>query len=398
MTGWKLQLKKWPLAAETNAWLKARFIEREAAAIYRRHETKAQRLGIRALYAAELHAAVRSRIAERVHRLGWPKRKGDLHIFIAFAKWNWEAILPKAFAPFGEVTSFEWRSRGFREELSGWLERRDEINRAMLMTFYAANRRRPVDVVVGYLSGLTVSPETLVAMAAAGAVVTNFCFDDKHRYPGPIVGGRYQTTAAIASAVDLNLTSDPKGILKYAVHGGLAMFHPEAADPTLHRPYDTPFEYDVSFIGANYGWRLKFISALKHLGVNVSCFGSGWLNGPVSDGEMAEIYSKSQINLGFGGIGHSRNLTNLKGRDFEVTMSGGLYLTQDTPELALVYDLGREIVTYVNEADCARIIRELLADPERAASIRKAGYESARMKHTYEARWTAVLGMLGALA
>jgi spore maturation protein CgeB len=63
-----------------------------------------------------------------------------------------------------------------------------------------------------------------------------------------------------------------------------------------------------------------------------------------------------------------------------------------------VYDLGREIVTYTNEVDCARIIHELLAASERATSIRTSGYQRARKDHTYEARWTTALETLGALA
>jgi spore maturation protein CgeB len=398
MIDFKSHLKKWPLAAKINAKLKARSVERDAAAVYRWHETAARRRGIRVPCGVGLEAALRGRLAGRAHRLGWPKLKGDLHIFVAFGNWNWEAILPEALGPFGEISVFEWRARGYREERSDWLEWRDEMNRAMLAAFHDANERRPVDVVVGYLTGMTASPATLSEMASAGAAVTNFCFDDKHAFPGAIVGGRYPTTAAIASCVDLNLTSDPHGILKYAVHGGLAMFHPEAAHPRQHRPHPVPFEHDVSFIGANYGWRSDFIGSLERSGIGVSCFGFGWPNGPVSNEEMAKIYSRSRINLGFGGVGHSRKLRNLKGRNFEVTMSGGLYLTQDNPELSLVYDVGTEIITYLDEADCTRLIRELLADPKRAESVRRAGNESAQKNHTYEARWTTVLRLLGAMA
>lgn len=395
---WRFQLKRLPGAAKLNARLKAFSVEREAAAIYRRHEGEAYRRGIRALYAEELEAAVRRRVAERAFRLGWPKQKGDLHIFLSFGNWNWESILPKSLSSLGKVTAFEWRSRGFREEHPAWTERRDQMNRAMLDAFHNANERRPVDVVVGYLSGLTVSPETLVEMARAGATIANFCFDDKRVFPGTIVDGRYESTAAIASVIDLNLTSDPGGILKYAVHGGLAAFHPEAADPDLHRPHVTPFEIDVSFVGANYGWRSEFIMALKHLGIDVVCFGAGWPNGPVVNEDMAKIYSKSRINLGFGGIGHSRKLCNLKGRDFEVPMSGGLYLTQDNPELAQVYTVGKDIVTYRDETDCARMIGVLLGEPQLADSIRRSGHATARQKHTYEMRWTKMLRTFGALA
>lgn len=254
-----------------------------------------------------------------------------------------------------------------------------------------------MDIVVGYVSGYTLAPDVLLRMAAAGAVVTNFCFDDKVHWPGTLRGGRYASTASVAHAVDLNLTSDPNGLLKYAVHGGIAMFHAEAADPELHRPLDVPFVHDVSFIGARYGWRPTLVEGLRRRSIDVACFGRGWENGSVSNDDMKLVYARSRINLGVGGVGYSRRLVCLKGRDFEVPMSGALYLTQHNPELALVYDVGREIVTYRDEADCARVIRELLADETRAAAIRTAGRARCLRDHTYTVRWNHVLRTLGAL-
>jgi len=127
----------------------------------------------------------------------------------------------------------------------------------------------------------------------------------------------------------------------------------------------------------------------------VECFGKGWSNGSLSDEEMVKLYSQSRINLGFAGVGYSRRLMCLKGRDFEVPMSGGLYLTQDNPELRLVFDLGREIVTYQDEADCAHIISELLRDHKRAEAIRNAGRARCLKDHTYKARWEQVFRLAG---
>ena len=105
--------------------------------------------------------------------------------------------------------------------------------------------------------------------------------------------------------------------------GGLAHFHPELADPRIHHPYDLPFEYYVTFVGARYGFRPSFIGGLRKLGINVRAFGRNWDAGALPLDKMVELYSRSRINLGFGGIGHSRRLICLKGRDFEVAMSGG---------------------------------------------------------------------------
>jgi hypothetical protein len=253
-------------------------------------------------------------------------------------------------------------------------------------------------VVVGYVSGYTVAPESLLEMASSGAVITNFCFDDKIRWPGARRGGRCTSPAAIAHAVDLNLTSDPDGARRYFAHGGLSLFHAEAADPQWYRPLELPFEFDVSFVGARYGWRPVLIEQLQRRGIEVACFGKGWPNGAIANAEMNRLYARSRINLGCGGIGYSKDLLCLKGRDFEVPMSGAVYLTQDNPELSLVFDVGREIATYRDVDHCALVIRRILAHPESADRMRKAARTRCLRDHTYTARWSTVLQMLGALA
>lgn len=396
---WRKKLKGVPLIAKANAAFRSYQQEGMAArglADYRRRATE---MGITCPTGDALREAVGKRLASTGRRVA-PKPKGDLHLFVAYGIDNWEQILPRSVEPFGQVSQYEWRSHGFKftGPVAQWLATRDEMNRQMLQAFRDANARRPVDVVCAYVSGYTASPEMLREMAAAGAVILNFCYDDKVYFPGKKVGGRYTSPAAIADVVDLNLTNAPDCVVKYAVHGGLAMFWPEAAHPDFHHPYDVPFEFDVVFPGTCYGWRPKFVNRLRELGINAQGFGRGWANGPLSDEELVRLYSRSRIVLGSGGIGHSQRLMCLKGRDFEVPMSGGLYLTSDNPELRLVFDVGREIVTFRDADDCARIIRHLLDHPDEAAAIRAAGRKRALSDHTYEARWAEALRTANLLA
>jgi len=106
------------------------------------------------------------------------------------------------------------------------------------------------------------------------------------------------------------------------------------------------------------------------------------------------MYSKSRINLGFAGVGAFENIYNLKGRDFEIPMSGGLYLTECNTELAQFYDLGAEIVTYCGFEDLVTKIRYLLSHSEVAEVIRKKGYHRAHSEHTWEKRFEKVFGLM----
>lgn len=369
-------------AGELVERLKGRYQDGQAALECWRCRRQANRLGLKIVERDGLEEELRKRFAERGLSVR-AKAKGELHLFLCFYDHgSWETILPESLSPFGRVTVFNGVER----------ERNDA---ALLEAFAQAQRKQPVDAMIGYLSGCNVRADTLRQIERAGVVVYNFCWDDKLNWPGKSLNGRYHSTAGIASAVDLNLTNAPSSLIKYAAFGGLALFWPEAAHPRVHCPVASAFDFDVSFVGARYGWRPAFIRRLADLGIKVECFGRGWPNGPLSASEMIRLYSRSRINLGFAGVGYSRRLMCLKGRDFEVPMSGGLYLTQDNPELQLVYNVGREVLTHRNEKDCARVIRSLLAEPERAAAIRSAGRNRALRDHTYEARWADIFSLAG---
>jgi spore maturation protein CgeB len=77
---------------------------------------------------------------------------------------------------------------------------------------------------------------------------------------------------------------------------------------------------------------------------------------------------------------------HLKGRDFEVPMSGGLYLTTYNYELADHYIIGKEILCYSSFEECAEIIHWVLRHPDEAEAIRQAGLRRARSDHTWERR------------
>lgn len=393
----KTLLGRMPAVAHVASRVKAGEQERTAKRGRERVEEQARRRGVSVMSDSRKVEALRTRLAARALKHAWPRKKGGLHIFLAFRLFDWEEVLPHAFKPFGEVTVFEWAGQGFDHDAVNWWERRPDMNRAMLAAFRAANSRKPVDAVVGALSGHNTAPATLAEMAAAGAAIFNFSYDDKLDSDELLPDGTARGPIALAAQVDLNLSSDPGAALKYALRGGLSHFHPEAADPVIHRPYDVDLDYDVTFVGARYGFRPMFISKLQAMGVSVRAYGRNWPAGSLPTDGMVEMYSRSRINLGFSGIGHSRRLMCLKGRDFEVPMSGGLYLTQHNPDLERVFDVGREIVTYTDEADCAAKVRMLLNDPERAAAIRVAGRVRCLRDHTYEARWTKVFQLAGIL-
>ncbi len=370
--------------------------ERDVARSLRYYRAEAAKKGVAFPKNSELRVLIRHRLDAR-GIVPVAKPKGALHLFLAFPMALWESAFPKILAPFGKVTVFEWRSLGFDDTSPGWLKIREVMNKQMFEAFEKANAEQPVDVVFGYLSGHNTNPEILLSMARRGAVIMNMCMDDKGDFPGPKEGDRYRSPAGIAAAVDLNLTTSPESVVKYLVHGGLALFWPPAADPTLHKPYNLTFEFDVSFVGGKYCWRPTFIRRLQEMGIDARAFGPGWENGAVFGENLIKLYSRSRVNLGFSAVGNSRNVRYLKIRDFEIPMSGGLLLTQNNPELSSCYEIEKEILVFEDEFDCARKIRWVLDHPREAAKIREAGRRRALRDHAWEKRFSDIFQLAGLL-
>lgn len=327
------------------------------------------------------------------------KPKGDLHILAIYHNYNWEgASLGPSLAAFGEVKYLDWRdpalAGGKQPDDTGWLE---AMNEGLLRTALAWAAVRPFDVVFCYLSGEQVVPGTLERLRGLGAPMVNMALNDKETFVGKIRDGHAAGARDICRHFDICWTSTNDALEKYVVEGATPLYLPEGANPGIHRPYDEERVYDVSFVGQCYGNRPETIARLREAGIRVEAFGPGWPSGPLATEEMVRTWSRSEINLGFGGVlGHKQTYC-LKGRDFEVPMSGGLYLTEHHEELLPFYDIGCEIVTYTNFDDLLGNIRRLLSDPDHAETIRRAGRARALREHTWEMRFDRVFRVLGAL-
>jgi spore maturation protein CgeB len=76
-------------------------------------------------------------------------------------------------------------------------------------------------------------------------------------------------------------------------------------------------------------------------------------------------------------------------------MSGGLYLTEDQPELAEYFEPGKEVLTYVDRDDLLAKAHYYLSHQEESERIRRAGLERARREHTWQHRFAQLFAALG---
>jgi hypothetical protein len=328
-----------------------------------------------------------------------PVPRGSLRTLAIFHDYNWErtALLP-ALETFGEVVHYDWRERydhGKKEWRKG---RKEEMNRDLLGFARTLMRERPVHVIFTYLSGELVAPAAMRELSALGVPIVNLSLNDKEAFIGRVRAGLAMGVRDICRYFDLCWTSTRDALEKYCVEGATPLYLPEGANPEVHRPFDVEKTIDVSFVGQRYGNRPAVIDALRKAGIRVAAFGPGWPDGPLPTEEMVRTYSRSRVNLGFGGVAGHKDTYCLKGRDFEIPMSGGLYLTEAYEELERFYEVGKEIVTYSGVEELVEKIRWLLSNPGEAEAIRQAGRRRALSGHTWGMRFDRVFRVIGALA
>lgn len=328
-----------------------------------------------------------------------PKLKGRLNILAVYHNYNWEnASLKPALEKFGSVRVYDWWDE-FDHSRHGWLKGpRSKMNEALLRTASSWSRERPFDLIFTYISGELVSTETVALMRQFGAPLVNLALNDKESFVGKIRGGSAMGNRDICGYFDLCWTSTEDALKKYCVEGALPVYLPEGANPEVHRPVDVEKAIDVSFVGQCYGNRPDVLERLRKRGFRVEAFGFGWPNGPVQLDQMVRIYSRSRINLGFGGVDGHQDTFCLKGRDFEIPMSGGLYLTEYNSELDRFYKSGEEILTYTGFEDLVEKIQFILSNPEKAEAIRMNGYRRAQREHSWEGRFKQILRLMNLIS
>jgi len=325
-----------------------------------------------------------------------PGEKGELNILAIYHHYNWEDhSLRPALSKFGKVRRYDWFEEFDHQERNWHETTKAKMNNKLIELVRKWVHEDSADIIFSYLSGELVSTGTVETLQSFGIPMVNLSLNDKESFIGKVRNGQASGMRDICRYFDLCLTSTEDALKKYCVEGALPVYLPEGANPEIHKPYDVERPIDVSFVGQCYGNRPAIIQALKARGIHVEAFGYGWPNGPLSTEDMVCMYSKSKINLGFSGVAGHRDTYCIKGRDFEIPMSGGLYLTEYNPELEKFFDVGKEIAVYRTFDELLEKIRYFLSNPEEAEIIRKNGFQRACREHTWEMRFERIFDLFG---
>ncbi len=318
-------------------------------------------------------------------------------IFIAVKNVNWEKSgLVDSWKNIAEVIHYDWGNE-FNQYSSDWeLVSKNKFNKDLLAAVTKQHNRKPIEIFFSYLSGNWVFRETIEAINGLGIITINFGFDDSHSFWGRKIKSGWAGNAEIADAYDICITSQcMNDVLKYDKAGARSIFLPPGGNQDFFgssKP-NNKRKIPVSFIGQKYGVRESVIKFLQSNGVDVYTAGLGWERGSVSQNEMLDIYHDSLLTLGFGFMGKAENVS-LKGRDFEVPMTGTAYITSSNEDLAKYFVEGKEIIFYKDENDLLDKIRFYLINPGKAVEIGLNARIRSLREHTWEKRWLKVLDII----
>jgi glycosyltransferase involved in cell wall biosynthesis len=125
---------------------------------------------------------------------------------------------------------------------------------------------------------------------------------------------------------------------------------------------------DVGFCG-NVLNRGHVINSLDKYGIKKDIF--------VIGDDMVDVINSYKIHL-------NCNISNdINYRTFETTGCGTFLLTNYTPGLEKLFDIGKEIVVYNDLNDLDNKVKYYLENEEEREKIAKAGYERSKKDHTY---------------
>lgn len=321
---------------------------------------------------------------------------------------------------------------------------RTAFSQKLLDTFRNEHTQEPFDLFFAYLMDGMVDPGVIDEIRKTGVPTCNFSCNNAHQF---------YLVDEISLHFDFNLHSERDARAKFLAIGANPLWWPMASNPKYFKPQDVHRTIDVSFVGANYALRAKYIAHLLKNGVEVHVYGPRWqrlastplrvtakrfrylwqtlvasssgqrarasailadydfrrdlsaqfpnnVHAPVSDDELIALYSRSHISLGFLEVYDRHDPSNivtqhLHLREFEAPMSGALYCTGYMDELAGFFEPDKEVLIYRNQHELLDKIRYYLAHPTEAEEIRQAGHARALRDHTYHRRFQTLFAEIG---
>ncbi len=254
-------------------------------------------------------------------------------------------------------------------------------------------------VFIAFYSGdLTLDINFLERLSKKVFLVMGF-FDTEHYFEAV---DRYY-----AQAADLVLLPDYLSKFKYELLGINAMCTFSLFNKDYYRRLDDADKnIDVSFVGdITRGNRGEYIDYLRNNKVPVKCYGANTENGLIDFDKMVEVFNRSKININFTGmidgasliLGSQINnrIKQSKGRPIEAALCGGFVLTEYSPGVENMFEIGKEIDVFHTKEELSKKIQYYLENGQEREEIARRGYERALRDYDSHAGIAKIFDVIG---
>ena len=188
-------------------------------------------------------------------------------------------------------------------------------------------------------------------------------------------------------------TSDPNHQWRYRGQYGLkSKFLPFGYDAEAVAKFSMPFadrDIQLSFVGARDRYREYIVKKLASKGIKVSCYGTGWPNGSLSQEKFYDVIGRSRYALNLSNsaswdarfllrypmalgrnLKSNKTIEQLKARHLEIAALGACQFSFYTSGMEHLFDIGRDIYVYPNIDELAYMVSRITDDEAAMAASR----------------------------
>lgn len=203
------------------------------------------------------------------------------------------------------------------------------------------------------------------------------------------------------------VSSIPGQVADFRGAGIAAEWLPLAFEPRLRAMIpEVPRDIAISFVGSfsdRYADRTQIVEAVAASSPLATWTADAALLDPSSPilptirgvawgRGMFEVLARSRMTINTHGKIAGPSANNL--RLYEATGMGALLVTDERANLGDLFDVGREVVTFRDAADCAAVVRYYADHPAEAESIAEAGQRRTLREHTWADRMARLVEMI----
>jgi len=187
------------------------------------------------------------------------------------------------------------------------------------------------------------------------------------------------------SSYDLLLSSTQRYLDNYKNLVKYGVWFPNGYPSDFIKPNpDVPRSHDVGFCGSSIPQRDAIVDAIeKDMKIKRDVF--------VIGNDMVDALSSYKIAFNY-------NIADdINYRTFEATGAGAMLLTNYTPNLEKLFDIGKEIVMYESLEDLKQKIRYYSTHEDERQAIAAAGMLRSRRDHSYDSRAKQFISIVDSL-